>query len=192
LTLCFNRLNNQELNREKVMLKRVLTASLLLIPALPSAAVAAPMTYGCDTPADHFSAIEQQVSLTSFSIKGSVQPNEFRKGKFSPLAQIYLQSPDKKYRWALQVIALEAKAKDAFVFLDMTDNGKDSEPFPIGTVKIGEKLPFDVSITDGTKIKFRIGNMEGNPDLNLGSQATLNIVCSTGDFVFSDLEWSDK
>jgi hypothetical protein len=174
------------------MLKPALAATLFLMLPLPATAFAAPITYGCDTPADHFSAIEQQVSLNSFSIKGSIQPNEFRKGKYSPLAQIYLQSPDEKYRWAMQVIALEAKAKEAFVFLDMTDNGKDSEPFPIGTVKLGEKLSFDVSVTEGKKIKFKIGDMDGNPELNLGAQATLNIICSTGDFVFSDLEWSDK
>jgi hypothetical protein len=174
------------------MLKTAIATSFLLMLPLSAAAFADPITYGCDTPADHFSAIEQKVSLSSFSIKGSIQPNEFRKGKYSPLAQIYLQSPDEKYKWAMQVIALEAKAKEAFVFLDMTDNGKDSEPFPIGMVKLGEKLSFDVSITDGTKIKFKIGDMDGNPELNLGTQATLNIICSTGDFVFSDLEWSDK
>lgn len=188
----FNQPKKQSSHGEIAMLKHKLAATFLLMSSLSTAASAAPITYGCDTPADHFSAIEQPVSLKSFSIKGSVQPNEFRKGKYSPLAQIYLQSPDKKFRWALQVMALEAKAKEAFVFLDMTENGKDSEPLPIGTVKIGEKLSFDVGITDGSKIKFKIGDMDGNPELNLGPQATLNVICSTGDFVFSDLEWSDK
>jgi hypothetical protein len=164
----------------------------MLIAVASNPAAASPMTYGCDTPADHFSAIEQSVSLENFSIKGAIQPNEFRKGKYSPLAQIYLQSPDEKYRWAMQVIAPDAKAKGAFVFLEMTDNGKASDPFPIGAVKLGEKLSFDVSVTDGKNIKFKIGELEGTPSLSLGKQVQLNIICSTGDFIFSDLEWSEK
>ncbi|MBK8375276.1 hypothetical protein [Sphingorhabdus sp.] len=174
------------------MYRNIVLAGLAIISIVNQPAMAAPITYGCDTPADRFSAIEQQVSLSSFSIKGAIQPNEFRKGKYSPLAQIFLDSADQKYRWAMKVIALDSKAKDAFVFLEMTENGKESDPFLIGSVKIGAKLSFNISVTEGKIIKFRIGEMDGNPELNLGSQATLNIICSTGDFVFSDLEWSDK
>jgi hypothetical protein len=174
------------------MLKHYFAGTLFLMTTMTTSAIAAPITYGCDTPADHFSAIEQQVQLKSFSIKGSIQPNEFRKGKYAPMAQIYLQSPDEKYRWAMKVIALDAKAKNAFVFLEMTENGKVSEPFPIGSVKLGEKLSFDVSVIEGKTIKFKIGDMDGNPELNLGSESALNIICSTGDFVFADLEWSEK
>jgi hypothetical protein len=182
------RIHGGEINMNK---SAVAFALFLMIP-MSSAAVASPITYGCDTAADRFSAIQQQVSLKAFSIKGSIQPNEFRKGKYAPLAQIYIESPDEKNRWALKVIALGAKAKAAFIFLDMKDDGKEGEPFPIGTVKIGEKLPFDISVTDGKMIKFKIGGMDGHPEFALGEQAQLNIICSTGDFVFSDLEWSEK
>lgn len=173
------------------MLKRLFAVAFILVTPLSAPAFSAPITYGCDTPADHFSAIEQKVGLKSFVIKGSIQPKEFRKGKYQPLAQIFLQSVDSKQRWAMQVMALEAKAKEAYVVLDMTEDGKDLEPLPIGTVKLGEKLAFDVRVADG-KLSFRIGDMVGQPELSLGEQADLNIICSTGDFVFSDLEWSEK
>jgi hypothetical protein len=174
-------------------MKRNIVIGLLAIAVgLAQSTHAKPIKYGCDTPADHFSAIEQNVSLQSFAIKGTIQPNEFRKGKYSPLAQIYLESSDEKYRWAMQVIALDAKAKNAFVVLKMTENGKDSDPLPIGTVKLGEKLIFSANIIDGKSIRFKIGDIDGSPDLPLGLNAKLNIICSTGDFVFDELEWTEK
>jgi hypothetical protein len=167
-------------------------AGLIVSYFLATAANSAPITYGCDTPADRFSAIEQNVDLKNFSIKANIQPNEFRKGKYSPLAQIFFESMDEKSRWAVQVIAPDHKSKAALVYLNMTVDGKTDEPFLIGNVNIGQRLPIEVSVTDGYKFKFKIGEMDGNPELKLGSQAKLNIICSTGDFVFSDLEWSSK
>jgi hypothetical protein len=166
----------------------VLTMSCFLM----TSANASPITYGCDTPADRFSAIEQSVDLKSFSIKTNIQPNEFRKGKYLPLAQIFFESMDEKTRWAVQVIAPDHKSKTALVYLKMTADGKTDEPFLIGNVNIGQRLPMEISVTDGYKINFKIGEMDGNPELKLGNQAKLNIICSTGDFVFSDLEWSSK
>jgi hypothetical protein len=157
-----------------------------------TAASSAPMTYGCDTPADRYSAIEQNVELKSFFIKTNIQPNEFRKGKYAPLAQIFLESMDEKSRWALQVVAPDHKSKTALVSLKMTVDGKTDEPFFVGHVNIGQRLPIAMSVTDGHKISFTIGELEGHPELKLGNQAKLNIICSTGDFVFSDLEWGSK
>ena len=174
------------------MTKYGIFAGLIVSCFLTTAANASLMTYGCDTPADRFSAIEQTVDLKSFSIKTSIQPNEFRKGKYSPLAQIYIESMDEKSLWAVQVIAPDHKSKTALVYLNMTEDGKASEPFLIGKVNIGQQLPIEVSVTDGYKINFKIGELDGNPELKLGDQAKLNIVCSTGDFVFSDLEWISK
>lgn len=157
-----------------------------------TAANATPITYGCDTPADRFSAIEQNVDLKNFSIKTSIKPVEFRKGKYSPLAQIFLESMDEKSRWALQVIAPDYKSKKAMVLLNMTVDGKTDEPFLIGNVNLGEQLPVSVTVTEGSKINFKVGDIDGNPEMKLGDQAKLNIICSTGDFVFSDLEWMSK
>ncbi|MBA4305962.1 MAG: hypothetical protein C0429_04430 [Sphingopyxis sp.] len=165
-----------------------------LIPfcLLITSANATPITYGCDTPADRFSAIEQSVNLQNFSINARIQPNEFRKGEYSPLAQIYIASVDEKNIWALKVVAPSHKAKSALVFLDMTVDGKTDEPFLIGNVDLGQQLPVSISVTDGAKISFKIGEMAGTPELALGGTANLKIICSTGDFVFSDLEWTSK
>jgi hypothetical protein len=172
------------------MLYKNMMVGLFMATMSLSPAWASPMTYGCDTPADHFSAIEQTVSLKNFTLTTKIQPNEFRKGKYSPLAQIYFESSDQKNKWALQVIAPDYKSKAALVFLDMKEDGKDSEPFLIGSVEIGKQLPVNISVSEGSKIKFNIGEQDGTPELKLGDLAKMNIICSTGDFVFSDLEWS--
>ena len=169
------------------MLIGVLSAVLLT-----SGGNAKPMTYGCDTAADRFSALEQQVDLRTFTLSTQIQPNEFRKGEYAPLAQIYLESADEKNRWAVKLIAPGHKAKAALVFLERTENGKEEEPFPIGSVKLGEKLSISLKVTDGKKISFKIGDLDGNPEMNLGETASLAVICSTGDFIFSDLEWSEK
>jgi hypothetical protein len=174
------------------MQKNAFFFGAFLLSTMSVPAFASPMSYGCDTPADRFSAIEQQVGLQSFAIKGSIQPNEFRKGKYAPLAQIYLESLDGKNRWAMKIIALGPKDKAALVFLETEQSGKKSEPFPVGAVKLGEKLPFEISVTQGSNLKFKIDGLDGSPEVSLGERANLNIICSTGDFIFSDLEWSDK
>lgn len=174
-------------------MKRYSIFAGLIVPCLlTTAANATSITYGCDTPADRFSAIEQSVSLKSFSIKTNIQPVEFRKGKYSPLAQIYFESMDEKSRWAVKVIPPGHKSKTALVYLTTTVDGKTDEPFVVGSVNIGQRLPIEISVTDGYKINFKIGGIDGSPELNLGEQAKLNIICSTGDFVFSDLEWVSK
>jgi hypothetical protein len=170
---------------------RVLSA-LAFATALGQTASAAPMNYGCDTPADHFSAIDQKVSLKNFTFKAKIQPNEFRKGKYSPLAQVYFESEDGNTRWALKIIALGPREKAALAMLYVTKDGKTDEPFPVGSVELGKQLPFSIVIIDGTKISFDIDGLKGNPELSLGQQATLNIICSTGDFIFSEMEWSEK
>jgi len=60
----------------------------------------------------------------------------------------------------------------------------------LGSVKLSKKLNFELSVTDDSKVKFNIDGLEGSPALTLGNQANLNIVCSTGDFIFHDLEWN--
>jgi hypothetical protein len=165
---------------------------LISAASLVTPANATPMTYGCDTAADRFSAIEQTVDLRNFTLATKIQPNEFRKGKYSPLAQVYFESLDEKNRWALKVIAADHKAKTALVLIEMTIEGKTDEPFLIGSVDIGKQLPLSISITEGSKIQFKIGELDGSPELKLGDQAKLNIVCSSGDFVFSDLDWGRK
>lgn len=170
---------------------KVIAFTALLAASISSPIQATPITYGCDTPADSFSAIEQKVQTKSFLIKGNIQPIQFRKGKYAPLAQVYLVSADGQNRFAMKVIA-EYKSKSAIVALDITRNGKDDEPFPIGTVNLSEKLNFQISVTDESKINFTIGGLEGSPEVSLGDQANLNIICSTGEFIFSDLEWNNE
>jgi hypothetical protein len=165
----------------------------ILSAALVTASVnAKPMTYGCDTAADRFSALEQQVDLKTFTLSTQIQPNEFRKGEYAPLAQIYLESADEKNRWAVKLIAPGHKAKAALVYLERTENGKDDEPFPIGAVQLGDKLTISLKVSDGKKISFKIGDLDGSPEMDLGETGKLAVICSTGDFVFSDLEWSEK
>jgi hypothetical protein len=174
------------------MIRYALLPAAMFSSVVVQPAVAAPMNYGCDTPADHFSAIDQKVSLKNFNFTAKIQPNEFRKGKYSPLAQVYFESVDEKTRWALQVAALGPKDKAAIAMLVVTKNGKSEDPFPVGAVEIGKQLPFTISIVDGSKLNFNIDGLKGTPELNLGEQATLNIVCSTGDFIFSEMEWTEK
>jgi len=163
----------------------------LLAASIGMPAQANPITYGCDTPANSFSAIEQNVQMRSFSIKGKIQPIQFRKGKYAPLAQIYLQSADGQNRFAMKITS-QYKAKAALVSLDITKDGKRDKPFPIGTVNLSEKLNFQISVTDGSKINFTINGIDGSPELTLGDQAEMAIICSTGEFIFSDLEWTNQ
>jgi len=62
------------------------------------------------------SALKQKVQTKSFTIQGSLEPVEFRKGKYAPLAQIYLESLDGKNRISILTIA-EYKAKVAATYL---------------------------------------------------------------------------
>ena len=173
------------------MCLKSLASVALLAASIALPVQATPITYGCDTPADSFSAIEQKVQTRSFIIKGNIEPIQFRKGKYAPLAQIYLESSDGQNRFAMKVIS-QHKAKAALVSLDITRDGKRDEPFPISMVNLSEKLNFQISVTDGSKINFTIDGLDGSPELSLGDQANMSIICSTGEFIFSDLVWTDQ
>ncbi len=174
------------------MNKLYLACVFLSIFTIAPQVQASPMTYGCDTPADHFAGFDQNIDTKNFRISGVFQPSEFRKGDYSPSAWISLSSLDEKNRWVFRIMASDAKSESAIVFLEMTENGKENDPFPVGAVKLHEKLPFTITVTDGSKIAFEANELNGHPELNLGQQAKLSIMCSTGEFIFSDLEWTEK
>ncbi len=162
----------------------------ILSSCVAQPADAAPMTYGCDTPADRFSAIMADVGFTSFTIKGAVKPNEFRKGKYLPLAQILLDTADEQNSLAFKLVAMGARAKDATAILETRSKGKDAKPVALAIVKLGETLPFSIRIVNGSTADYRIGAAQGQIALSLPEKGVLNVICSTGDFEFTGLEWS--
>lgn len=154
-----------------------------------SAAQAAPMTFGCDVPPDRFSAIEQPISTQSFSFKTVLEPVEFRKGKYAPLAQVYITSADGKKHFGIKLIASGPKDKFAILNIDVVRNGEDADGMPLGVVNLSEKLPIEFTVTNGA-VTFKVGDQTGTPQVNFGNSAELNIICSTGEFVFHDMDWT--
>ncbi len=174
------------------MKARMIGLFALIATTVPGPLLAAPLTYGCDTPSDRFSAIEQDVQTENFFVRGRIKPLEFRESeRYAPLAQVYLRSMDGQNMFVIKLISRH-DLDYALARLEITQDGTKLEPVNLGAVNLSDELTFEIFISGESEINFRIDDVEGSPTLDLGDSAELNIICSTGEFVFSDLDWGNE
>lgn len=168
------------------MLSGVLSVTLATV-----AANAAPMTYECDTPADRISEIKVPVNIVTFRMSGIITADAFRVGKYWPVGNISLVDLEGNAVRLRLVAAKDRTTSD--IFLETT---KEKKPLKrkLGQLPIGQPLNFSINASDPGKVKITVNELDLDATVNseLSSEAFLSISCSTGEFNFSNLEWSEK
>lgn len=80
--------------------------------ALNSAnALAAPLAFDCDVPADRYSSVTQELELASASVKGVVQVLEMRSGNNLPVAGVRIADRNAKSMLGFQLIAASQRSE---------------------------------------------------------------------------------
>lgn len=163
------------------------------------AAEARGIVYDCDTAADHFSELNLPVDGVAFTVSGKVQLNALAKSQtYAPLARVQIasaaepgHSPDAYAGFSLTALPADAKktpsGASAVQMLSYTVNGKDDELLPFSLItKPGTIQSFNLSY-DGSKVLINLGQ-ESKTFLLKTSEPVVRLVCSTGEFLFTDLK----
>jgi hypothetical protein len=170
----------------------------LALLALPATAEAKGVTYDCDTAANHFSALSLPAGGVPFTVSGNVQLNAIAHSTtYVPVARIQIassvapgQSPDVYAGFSLSALPTDAKktpsGAPAIQMLSYTSDGKKDEIIPLSMMtKPGTVQSFTLSY-DGNKVFVNIGNETKSFPLKT-SDPVVRLVCSTGEFLFTDL-----
>lgn len=167
----------------------VISAAIFAASAAP-AVQAAPMTYGCDTAAGRFSAIEVNVPSAGFVVSGTITPNEYRKDpKWGPTVYVRIDSADDQ-NGAQVRFSGDPKAKDGIIVLSGIAAGAERKGDP-QLAMIGQPFDFRIQVVSASEVLVMAGGRKATLPAALGDKAKLTIGCSTGDFVFSNLDWKN-
>jgi len=162
---------------------------------MPAAAGAAAITYDCDTAANHYSELVLPAPAGPFTVTGNVKLNAIAASTdYIPVARVRITTatpPGKSADAAgFSLSAVPTKAlpdgATAVQMLSWNVTGKDDEA-----------LPFSMFAKPGTVQPFRLTYDSGNVAVMLGTEAktlrlkaaepVVQIVCSTGEFLFTDV-----
>jgi hypothetical protein len=173
-------------------------AAGLALSALPMRAVAAGITYDCDTAADHFSELVLPSIGAPFTVSGNVQLNALAGSTtYVPIARIQIassaapgQPPNVYAGFSLSALPADAKkmpsGDSTIQMLSYSSNGNKDEVLPLSMMtKPGAVQPFTLSF-DGSKVSVNLGNEAKDFPLKT-SEPVVRIVCSTGEFLFTNL-----
>ena len=173
-----------------------LCAAGLGLSAAPAAA--AGITYDCDTAADHFSELVLPSAGASFVVSGNVRINALAASKkYVPVARVQIasagapgQSPETFAGFSLSALPANAKnapsGASAVQMLSYNSTGKTDELLPLSVLTaVGTVQPFTLSY-DGSQVAVNLGNEARSFPLKAAAPV-VRIVCSTGEFLFTDL-----
>src|SRR5438270_10385359 len=173
-------------------------AVILSAAAVSSSATAAGITYDCDTAANHYSELVLPAPAGPFTVSGVVQLNALAEvSKYTPLARIQISSPSEPGQSpasfaGLSVMGLPADARKtptgspAIQMVAFNANGKEDEILPLSMLeKPGGAQPFSLTF-DGRSVAALISNERRSLPLPAAAPV-VRIVCSTGEFLFTNV-----
>jgi len=150
---------------------------------------AAPMTWGCDTAAGRFSAIELEVPAAGFEVGGTITPNEFRKdASWAPGAWVRIETADGQNAAEVRYLGGPPKTKEGLVTLSGKIAGAERKGDPQLSA-LSQPVAFAIRVTGPGEVFLMAGEQKAKLPVAMGDRVKLTAACSTGDFVFTNLEW---
>ncbi|EIZ79268.1 hypothetical protein WSK_2113 [Novosphingobium sp. Rr 2-17] len=170
----------------------------LAVLSAPGTAEAKGIIYDCDTAANHFSELILPVEEVPFTVSGNVKLNALAGSTtYAPLTRIQIassaapgQSSDVYAGFTLTALAVDAKktpsGEPAIQMLSFNFSGKKDEVIPLSLrTKPGTVQAFSLSY-DGNKVLVTLGTESKSFPIKT-SDPVVRLVCSTGEFLFTDL-----
>jgi hypothetical protein len=171
----------------------------LVFLAIPAAAGAAGITYDCDTAANHASELSLPAGGVPVTVSGTVQLRALAPSKtYAPIARIQIgssaapgQPPGAFAGFSLGALPADARktpsGAPAVQMLSYNVSGKEDEPVPLSLMtNPGTPQPFTLTY-DGSKVVVSLAGTEARSLPLKAADPVVRIVCSTGEFLFTDL-----
>jgi hypothetical protein len=165
---------------------------------MPASALAAGITYDCDTAANHFSELVLPAVGVRFTVSGTIQMNAMAgSAKYAPIGRIQVasssspgHSPDVYAGFSLSALPVDAKKNpsgaSAIQMLSYNSRGKEDEVLPLSMLtKPGTVQPFTLSY-DGQAVSVNLGTEVRSFRMKT-ADPVVRIVCSTGEFLVTNL-----
>jgi len=152
---------------------------------------AGPMRFGCDTATGRFSPVTFPLTTSQLTFTGTIKPVLFRKDpKWLPTAFVRVEDNNKQ-SITIRLTAENSKAEAADVKVEIR-NGDDKSSAAAGTVPLESVLPFSISYGENDDVAITVDGKKLSVPKRLGDKLTLSLICSTGDFIFEEIEWSSS
>jgi hypothetical protein len=176
---------------EMTMLRTLLAACGAAIALTGSAARAQTLEYDCDTQAEHYSVLKAAQDGPDYVATGNISLREiFAVKNYVTLGAFEFEPEDHSWRARLGMTALRAGKQSVIMgTLDITRNGKVEEPQMLGDVleyQKGKTYPIKLALGDdgGTAT---LGDHTIPVNLKASGKINVAVVCSGGEFLFTDL-----
>ncbi|UAK24423.1 hypothetical protein [Sphingomonas nostoxanthinifaciens] len=161
---------------------------ILIALAQPAFAGAAPLSFDCDVPSDHYSSVSEEASGT-MAVSGTIEAVELRAGNNLPVAGARIASADGKTSFGLQLVAASSHAKQFDIVLN-TRRGDEAKRNTLGQVGTDGPISFILSLSDTGKVSLLVGSRSFQADFTAFSSGKVAAFCSTGQFKFSNLTFA--
>jgi hypothetical protein len=161
------------------------TAVLFLkfVALLPTPVAAKSISFDCDVPADHFSAV---ASMGDPRISGSVQVIETRRGNNLPVAGARVVGADPKHSAGFQLVA-QPGGRDLFDVVLTSNDGGGLKRVTVGHVSLRQPTTFDLMVSPEGTVQLKIGDHAFTATAVPLTQVKTSVFCSTGQFKFGEL-----
>lgn len=167
--------------------------------AYPQVASASGITYDCDTASQHFSELVLPAPSGSFTVTGNLQLRTIAEvKKWAPLGRLDIgsafqpgSSPDVFAGFSMIALPIDKRksptGEDVIQALKFTNRGKEDEMLPFSMLaKPGTVQPFKL-IYSGSEVTVILGSETRTYQLKT-AEPVVRVICSTGEFLFTELE----
>ena len=169
-------------------LKSIGILAALVLCTSQAAAQSGPLRYGCDTATGRFSPVSIPFTTSSFMVQGTITPKLFRADE-RWLPSAFVRVRGRNQQSITVALTAENGQADAAQGAIIVRNGDNRNRANSALVPLNSELPFRIQYTDGGDVTITVGSDSIAVPNRLGSEIELSLICSTGDFVFSNIGW---
>lgn len=173
------------------MIRNLMAAAAACALGFTGSAAAQKLEYDCDTQAEHYSVLKAVQDGPNYAAGGTISLREsFAVKKYVTLGMLEFEPADGSWRARLGISAL-MMGKERLVLgsLEITRNGKTEEPQLLGGVldfEKGKTYPIRLSLGSSGG-SATLGSHTVPVDLKASGKVNVSIVCSGGEYLFTDL-----
>ncbi|MGB7408371.1 MAG: hypothetical protein WA908_07685 [Pontixanthobacter sp.] len=152
-------------------------------------AQAAPLTFDCNAPTETASAIANAAQMPP-AISGTITPNRARPGRQLPMVGAQLISPDgqSEVGFVLTLPAANSQFMDVSLIVR---RGSQSDNRRVGQIDVNNPIPFRLYVDPAGVANIEIQGRSFNSGFVPIVSGTESVFCSTGQFTFTNLRFSD-
>ncbi|WP_209349290.1 hypothetical protein [Pontixanthobacter sp. CEM42] len=161
----------------------------IAVVTMAGSAQAAPLTFDCDARIDATASVKN-IAQTTPSVSGTITAKQFRRGRVKPSVGASITAADGSSVAVMRLVAASADATEFDIMLNTNVEGIREE-FNLGKLPVAEPVSFRMFIDGEGVANLFINNQSWRAAFTALPNGQESTFCSTGQFEFSDLRFSD-